>query len=73
MLPVTSGYLEADFIPDAQNDVAFDIVLRIRQKETLASVLIADTSVLTRTRNQFSSYRSSNPFLAQHLEPHKFQ
>ena len=64
-LPVTSGNLKADLISNGKGNVSFDIVLTIRQKETFPSILITDTTLLTRT--QLGSDSTSDTFFTQYL------
>ncbi len=64
---MTSGDLEADFVADAQRDVALDVVLGVWQEEALATVLVADATVLARARHQLGRHRARHALLAQHL------
>lgn len=39
-----SGHLEANLIASTQDDIPFDIVLGVRQKEAFAAILVADST-----------------------------
>lgn len=64
--PLIGCDLKADSVTSAQYNIAFDIVLSIRQEETFASVLVRNPAcVVARALTlQFSRHCTSNPGFA---------
>ena len=63
---MTSSNLEADFISNGERDIALDIILTVRQKETFTTIFIANSALLTGAK--LSCYHPCHSFFTQNLK-----